>query len=713
LTLAKKNRGKVIYMKKILSIFVALLLVFGIAPPVKAQGANERVIVLFRNKADKNIIVQAKGRINREYRNINALAVSVPSTALGALRNNPNVIAVETDMTVRVKTQTQDWGIRRTEAPAAWSSSFTGKGVKIAVVDTGIAKHEDLIIAGGASFTSYTTSYHDDNGHGTHVAGIIGARNNGYGTVGIAHEASLYAVKVLGQDGSGYLSEVIAGIDWSITNKMDIVNLSLGTTIASTSLQQIVDKAYSQGVLVVAAAGNNGRVDGTGDTVEFPARYDSVIAVSATDSKDARASFSATGSTIEVAAPGVNIMSTYPSNRYVSMSGTSMAAPYAAGNLALLKQAYPTLSHNQLRNKLREHVVDLGTAGKDNWFGFGLIQAPKVEQTEDISQPKILDTKTTVETNKTSYLPGETVHITVRAADTEGKALSGASVKVTITPPKGRSVVYQGKTGTNGEVTFTLSTKRNSTKGTYTVKAETSAVGYSSSSDITTFELAEDTKETTKSGIEQKSTVEKNLPVAAAKAEEVRKAAQQKKDEVQSMKIEAQTKNVEAQEKSAEKKEAVQDFRKTIKDKQAEIKELSGESSALRIDIGKKREELDAILEELVAGTKTLSDELLAHLIDEAAELKGIGDIVKSLNGINDEVVAAEDKIKEKNFDSALAALDRVTAKQQQRLEALKELNKGIDRLLEIARQAQIPAEDDAEEISDDRYNVDVIKEED
>lgn len=464
-------------------------MLFSLVPTVKAKEVNERVIVLFRNKVDKNIVVQAKGSINREYKNVNALAISIPSTALKGLKNNPNVAAVETDVIVKVNAQTLDWGINRTQAPAAWTSSFTGKGVKIAVVDTGIAKHDDLVIAGGVAFTSYTTSYYDDNGHGTHVAGIIGARNNGYGTVGVAHEAEIYAVKVLGSDGSGYLSEIIAGIDWSITNKMNIVNLSLGTTTSSSTLQQVMDKAYSQGILVVAAAGNNGTSDGSGDTINYPARYESVIAVSATDSSDKRAPFSATGNTLEAAAPGVNIQSTYLNNQYATMSGTSMAAPYTAGNLALLKQAYPTLSHTELRAKLRELVVDLGTAGRDTWFGWGLIQAPKAEQTTVISDPVLLETKTTVSTSKSSYLAGETVYITVKATNSAEKALSGAAVKVTITPPKGAKLIMKGTTGVNGDVTLVMTTKRTTTKGTYKVLAETSYSGYSNSSTSTAFQI--------------------------------------------------------------------------------------------------------------------------------------------------------------------------------------------------------------------------------
>jgi minor extracellular protease Epr len=476
-------------MKKVLSMVVVLFLVFVLIPNVKAQGLNERVIVLFKNKADKNVVGQAKGSITREYKNVNALAISVPATAIKGLKNNPNILAVEPDVVVKVKAQALTWGVSRTQAPAAWSSSFTGKGVKIAVVDTGIANHEDLLVAGGASFTSYTTSYFDDNGHGTHVAGIIGARNNGYGTVGIAPEASLYSVKVLDKDGAGYLSDVIAGIEWSITNKMDIVNLSLASATPSTALQQVVDKAYSQGVLVVAAAGNDGTLYGSGDTVNYPAKYESVIAVAASDSKDQRASFSSTGSSVEVTAPGTNIISTYLNNQYVSMSGTSMAAPYAAGNLALLKQANPTLSPADLRIKLRESVVDLGAVGRDNWYGFGLVQAPKDGQTSVVSEPKVLETRTTVVTTKTSYLAGENAYVKVKAADAEGKIIQGAAVIVTITPPKGTPIVAKGTTNQSGEVTFVMTTKRNTVKGTYKVLADTSYSSYTGSSANTTFQI--------------------------------------------------------------------------------------------------------------------------------------------------------------------------------------------------------------------------------
>jgi minor extracellular protease Epr len=497
-------------VKKSFLVFLVSVLLFTLFPGLGVfanSNQNERVIVLFKEKVDKNLVSKEKGKINREYKNVPALAISVPPTAIKGLKNNPNILAVEQDIVVKVKSQTQDWGITRTEAPKAWESGYTGKGVKIAVVDTGIAKHDDLTIAGGASFTAYTASFSDDNGHGTHVAGIIGARNNNYGIVGIAHESSIYAVKVLDQNGSGYLSDVIAGIDWSITNKMDLVNLSLGTTSHSSTLKQVVDKADSEGILVVAASGNNGTSDGSGDTVNYPARYASVIAVAATDSKDKRASFSATGSTIELAAPGVSVLSTVLGNKYSRMSGTSMAAPYVAGNLALLKQAYTNHSPTQLRVELQQKVVDLGLAGKDNWFGYGLIQAPKQAQestnTTPIEEPiaaeeptveeavkeQIQKTSTTVTTDKTSYLAGEKVAITVKVSDENRTALPSAEVTVTITPPKGRVMITKGTTNKDGSVTFVMSTKRNTAKGTYQVEADTAISNYESSFSTTSFQI--------------------------------------------------------------------------------------------------------------------------------------------------------------------------------------------------------------------------------
>ncbi|WP_139367605.1 S8 family peptidase [Bacillus alkalicellulosilyticus] len=373
-------------MRLTISFLIFFIAISFIAPSNFALSSDEeeKYIVLFKDKVNKDEIEAFRGEIEDEYENIPAVSISIPETAIEALEKNPNIIAIEPDQTIEIQQQTKDWGIERVFAPRAWQSGVTGKGINIAVVDTGIATHGDLIISGGVSFVS--NSFIDDNGHGTHVAGIIAAQNNSFGTVGIAHESNIYAVKVLDKNGSGYLSDLIKGIDWAISNNMDIINLSLGAPTHSSSLQEIVEKAYSKGILVVAAAGNSGKTDGTGDTVAFPARYPTVIAVAATDARDARASFSATGSTVEVSAPGVRILSTHLNQKFSSLSGTSMAAGYVTGNIALLKQAHPSLSHTEIRKKLQQDTIDLGTPGRDSRFGFGLLQAPYIEEHDQLNQ---------------------------------------------------------------------------------------------------------------------------------------------------------------------------------------------------------------------------------------------------------------------------------------------------------------------------------------
>lgn len=341
-----------------------------------ATEEKEQVIVGFKSSVNEKSITKANGKVKKKMKELPIAVAEMTPSEVEKLEKDPNVAYVEEDIRISVAADTQDWGISKVKAPTSWSTGLSGQGVKVAVVDTGVAtNHPDLKVAGGASFVSYTSSYNDDNGHGTHVAGIIGAENNGTGTIGVAYNADIYGVKVLESSGSGNLSSIIAGIDWSVANDMDIINLSLGTSVGSTALKSAVDRAYQSGAVVVAAAGNSGNSAGTGDTVNYPAKYDSVIAVGATDRYDRRASFSSTGPTVEIAAPGAAILSTYLNGQYSTLSGTSMASPYAAGILALYKQKYPSYSNAQLRQLLINKSIDLGPAGRDTHFGYGLSQA--------------------------------------------------------------------------------------------------------------------------------------------------------------------------------------------------------------------------------------------------------------------------------------------------------------------------------------------------
>ncbi len=497
------------------SLFMALLssLIFSaVSPAVYAEETpTQNVIIVYKDDIDYKTVEDLNGEIDDVLKHVPVVTGEVPVAAIDVLENDKDILAVEVDQKVKINAQIQDWGIQSVNAPASWESQLTGKGMKIAVLDTGISPHEDLMISGGVSFTSYTSSYNDDNGHGTHVAGIIGAKNNSIGTIGVAPESNLFAVKVLDQNGSGYISDIIKGIDWSITNKMDVINLSLGAPNDSIALHQAVDKAYNSGVLVVAAAGNDGASDGSGDTVDYPARYNSVIAVSATDSSNQRGSFSSTGHTVEVAAPGVKVNSTYLNNQYISMSGTSMATPYVAGILALLKQRNPALTAAQLREKLIETTIDIGPEGKDTFFGYGLVQAPiqpqdsktetfppvvtpatteklnKPAQPIQVKQPVNTNPKkivkknltTSVSTTASTYKAGKAIWINVKIIDKGSKKpIANGSIKLRITPPKGKVKVVTLKSNKKGQASYKMTTSKSTNKGTYTFSTTTSISNY-------------------------------------------------------------------------------------------------------------------------------------------------------------------------------------------------------------------------------------------
>jgi minor extracellular protease Epr len=239
----------------------------------------------------------SRGKVKHDLVAINELIVEdITPDEINALKADLGVKSVEKDISIFAY-DSQDWGLDMVNAPKAWSLGLTGKGVKVALMDTGIdLSHPDLSVAGGVSMVDSETSYQDGNGHGTHVAGIIGARNNGLGTIGVAPDAQLYAVKVLTSSGSGTLSDLVEGIDWAINNQMNIINMSLGTPTYTDAMAQAVDRAYVNGLILVGASGNGGNLKGTGDSVEYPANLPNVIAVAAVDSTLNRASFSATGS---------------------------------------------------------------------------------------------------------------------------------------------------------------------------------------------------------------------------------------------------------------------------------------------------------------------------------------------------------------------------------------------------------------------------------
>jgi subtilisin len=265
-------------------------------------------------------------------------------------------------------------GISQIKSPLAWGCS-QGKGIKVAIVDTGIdGKHPDIApnYKGGVSFVPGESTPEDFNGHGTHCAGTVAAAINGSGVIGVAPMASLYAVKVLDGSGSGAWSNLIAGIDWGIKNQMRILSMSLGAPQAPNAVKTICQTAWNRGLLLVAAAGNDGPAD---DTVGFPAKYATVVAVSAIDTANAIANFSSRGADVELCAPGVNVLSTLPGGAFGKLSGTSMACPHVSGAAALAWGGHRYSDNVQIRRLLAWRSDPLGKPGRDELFGYGRVDA--------------------------------------------------------------------------------------------------------------------------------------------------------------------------------------------------------------------------------------------------------------------------------------------------------------------------------------------------
>ncbi len=279
------------------------------------------------------------------------------------------------------------WGLPKIQAPKAWDIASTtgGAGIVIAIVDSGIDRdHPDFACSNkllpGKDFVNGDDDPQDDYGHGTHVAGIAAAcTNNDVGVAGVAWAARLLPVKVLDHNGQGSYSDLAEGIKYAVDEGARIINLSLGGTQHSSTMSEAVDYAVSLGRLVIAAAGNcatgGSGCNGLINPVMYPGAYDNVVAVAATDSNDGRAYFSEYHPYVDVAAPGMSIYSTLPNDTYGELSGTSMATAFVSGLAALLWSADNGLSAAQVRTLIESKADDLGSPGKDIYFGVGRINA--------------------------------------------------------------------------------------------------------------------------------------------------------------------------------------------------------------------------------------------------------------------------------------------------------------------------------------------------
>jgi subtilisin len=484
-------------MKKFIfigAIIIVLSLVFNsVAVAAASPPEKVRVFIGFNRTpgpSEEDLVRGLGGEIKYTYHIIPAIAAYVPETAIQGLLRNPRVTVIEPDVSIQATDAelSNSWGVEHIGAGVVQASGNKGAGVKVAILDTGIDYNNPEFAgryAGGYDFVNSDNDPMDDNGHGTHVAGIIAAADDGSGVVGVAPEAEIYALKVLDKNGSGSFFDVIAALDWVCGDygsppKAYITNNSYGSTGYPGSLvQNAFDFADALwGVLNIAAAGNSGTLSGTGDNVEYPGRFASVVAVAATDRNDVRGYFSSTGPDVELAAPGVAITSTVLNDEYETWSGTSMASPHVAGTAALVIASgiqdtdRDGFINDEIRQRLVNSTIDLGASGRDIQYGWGLIDAQKSAQIDNPPPQPQNVTVSKIETgtyasrgrNKTftemtSFTAGDTIVFRATVQDDNGLPVSGAVVVFDITGPQ--AITLTSKTSDhNGLAVATWQTQK-------------------------------------------------------------------------------------------------------------------------------------------------------------------------------------------------------------------------------------------------------------
>ena len=472
--------------------------------------SNSVKLILFfdeKPKNYKNFIQSLDGELIYDYKNIKAMAVKIPKKNIQKLDKFNGLKKIKRDGKVKALL---DVSVPQIRADDVQDLGIDGTGVKIAVIDSGIDYNHPQFSSRINRFNSSQCYYFlnqgdsgvgclDDIGHGTHVSGIIASQHEIY--KGVAPGVTLLEYKVLNSVGEGYDSDVISAVDYAISNQADIISLSIGAIVDpndpncgnpegnvicycyQTPISESLDDAVvNHSVVVIAASGNEGTIG----YLNAPACADEVISVGAVDDSDIRADFSDGGPDLDLVAPGMDIVSTWYGNDplcggdpdcWKSAEGTSMSTPHVSGVAALMLQANPILTPQEVRNNLRATADDLGAAGRDDYYGWGRVNAYNAYQAVAFPIPRNLNISTF---SDSSYLKetkffdkNDNVYLETYVTDPEKDPISGATVVAelfnneslveTILLTEVGSGIYRGSFASSSSPTGSYSIKINAT----------------------------------------------------------------------------------------------------------------------------------------------------------------------------------------------------------------------------------------------------------
>ncbi|KQL49012.1 peptidase S8 [Brevibacillus choshinensis] len=354
-------------------------------PRDRSHYVEHEVVVRFSPRPDQKtidkMVASLDAKIKRDFDKFIIIKSRSLSTKqlMKKLAEHPDSVFAEPNFLLLPNRKPNDpyyseyqWNLPLIGMEQSWDVSEGSSDVVVAVVDTGVDMgHPEFKgkLVEGYNVLNDTNKPQDDNGHGTHVSGIIAAKtNNKDGIAGMTWKSKLMPIKAIGADGSGSAVDIAQGIYWATDHGADVINLSVGNYTSSAALKEACRYAYENNVVLVAASGND-----ASDQPSYPAAYEEVLSVAAVDHLKERADFSNFGDYVDVAAPGVDIPSTYIYSDYASLSGTSMACPHVAALAALVRSVHPDMKTHDVMELIRKSALDLGPPGHDQLYGYGMI----------------------------------------------------------------------------------------------------------------------------------------------------------------------------------------------------------------------------------------------------------------------------------------------------------------------------------------------------